>query len=121
MSAWLTVIGLGADGLASLSDEARAHIAAAQVLVGGERHLALIGAPTTVEQLTWEVPLSRTVDAIRERAGSKVVVLATGDPMWFGVGVTLARAFAPEDYVILPHVSAWRRHGSAGRWPKSSA
>jgi precorrin-6Y C5,15-methyltransferase (decarboxylating) len=117
MSAWLTVIGLGADGLASLSGEARTHIDAAEVLVGGERHLALVAAPATVEQLTWEVPLSRTVDAIRERAGSKVVVLATGDPMWFGVGVTLARAFMPDEYVILPHVSAFTLAAARLGWP----
>jgi precorrin-6Y C5,15-methyltransferase (decarboxylating) len=51
--------------------------------------------------------LTATVTDIAERRGRRVVVLATGDPMWFGVGVTLARHFAPDDYEILPHVGAF--------------
>lgn len=114
---WLNIIGLGADGLESLSAEAVALIREAEVLVGGARHLALVEAPGNVEQLTWEVPLTRTVEAIRERAGKSVVVLATGDPMWFGIGVTLARNFQPGDYRILPNVSAFTLAAARLGWP----
>ena len=40
MSPWLTVVGIGDDGLAGLSPAARALVETAELLVGGERHQA---------------------------------------------------------------------------------
>jgi len=116
MTRWLTIVGLGEDGLAGLSPEARAKVAAAEVLIGGARHLALVG-DHGAEKLTWRVPLTATVSDIAERRGRRVVVLATGDPMWFGVGVTLARHFAPEDYEILPAIGAFSLAAARLGWP----
>jgi precorrin-6Y C5,15-methyltransferase (decarboxylating) len=116
MTRWLSIVGLGDDGLAGLSAEARARIDAAEVLVGGARHLALVGAHPA-EKLSWRTPLTATVAEIAERRGRRVVVLATGDPMWFGVGVTLVRHFAPEDYEILPTVSAFSLAAARLGWP----
>jgi len=104
--AWITVVGLGEDGLAGLSPQARGAIDAAEVLVGGERHLALVPGKGA-ERLTWRVPLKDTMADIAARRGRKVVVLATGDPMWFGVGVTLARHFRADELAILPVVGAF--------------
>src|SRR4030088_3008076 len=103
MSRWLSIVGLGEDGLAGLGPAARARVEAAEVLGGGARHLALIG-DHPAGRPTWRRPLTATVGDIAERRGRRVVVLATGDPMWFGVGVTLARHFAPTDYEILPGI-----------------
>jgi precorrin-6Y C5,15-methyltransferase (decarboxylating) len=115
MSAWLSVIGVGADGLSGLSPAAQAIVSSAEVLVGGTRHLAMVNG--SAERLTWETPLSRTVDAIAARRGRRVVVLATGDPMWFGIGVTLARRFAREEIAILPHLSAFSLASARMGWP----
>ena len=115
MTAWLSVIGIGADGIAGLAPAAQAMVQAAEVLVGGTRHLAMVNG--RAERLTWETPLSRTVDAIAARRGRRVVVLATGDPMWFGIGVTLARRFPPEEIAILPHLSAFSLAASRMGWP----
>src|SRR5258706_16407590 len=106
MTVWLSIVGLGEDGLGGLTQNARARIEMAEVLVGGARHLALVG-DHPAERLTWRTPLTATVSDIAERRGRRVVVLATGDPMWFGVGATLARHFAPDDYEILPHIGAF--------------
>lgn len=105
MSAWITVIGLGEDGLAGLSPGARAAIDAAEVIFGGERHLALV--PGGGERLTWRTPLKDTMEDIKARRGKRVVVLASGDPMWFGVGATLAKHFKPEELSILPRAGAF--------------
>jgi precorrin-6Y C5,15-methyltransferase (decarboxylating) len=116
VTAWLTIVGLGEDGLAGLSPAARAKVEAAEVLIGGARHLALVG-DHAAEKLTWRTPLTATVTDIAERRGRRVVVLATGDPMWFGVGVTLARHFAPEDYEILPTIGAFTLAAARLGWP----
>src|SRR5689334_19626122 len=115
MTAWLSIVGIGADGLSGVTPAARALIGAAEVLVGGTRHLAMVNGGA--ERLTWETPLSRTVDAIQARRGKRVVVLASGDPMWFGIGVTLARRFGREEIAVLPHLSAFNLAASRMGWP----
>ena len=103
---WLTVIGVGEDGLAGLSPAARAVVETAEVLVGGERHLAM--APGCHrEKLPWRSPLADTLPEIEARRGRRVVVLATGDPMCFGVGETLCRRFGAGSVRVVPAPSAF--------------
>lgn len=116
MTAWLSIIGLGEDGLDGLTPVARALIDGAELIVGGERHLALIGT-TQAERRTWETPLSATVATIAAWRGRRVAVLATGDPMWYGVGVTLARHFPPPESLILPQVGAFSLAAARLGWP----
>lgn len=116
MTPWLSVIGIGADGLDGLAPVARRLIENADVLVGGQRHLALV-PNGNVERLTWATPLSKTVAEIAARRGRRVAVLATGDPMWFGIGVTLARHVPREEMTILPHLSAFTLAASRLGWP----
>jgi len=104
-SPWLSIIGIGEDGLDGLSSPARALIEGAATLIGGERHLAL--APNgDAERLTWESPLSNTLDAIAARKGSPVVVLASGDPMQYGIGVALAKRFEADEIQVFPVAGA---------------
>lgn len=115
---WLTVVGLGEDGLDGLGPVARTAIARAELLVGGARHLALVaGTPGGAERLTWQSPLVRTMDAIAASRGRRVVVLASGDPMCFGIGVTLCRRFAREEMEILPGLSAFTLAAARLGWP----
>src|SRR5258708_16663021 len=76
------------------------------MLVGGQRHLAMI-TPSSAERLTWTSPLQDTLPKILAWRGRRVVVLASGDPMWFGIGPTLSQHVAPEDMIVLPHVGAF--------------
>ena len=103
---WLHVVGIGDDGLAGVSPAARTLIDRAEVLVGGARHLAMI-PDGGAERLDWATPLETTVPAIEARRGRRVVVLASGDPMWFGVGVKLSRHFTPDEMTVLPHSGAF--------------
>ncbi len=116
MTAWLTVIGLGEDGLAGLSPIALEKLERAELLVGGRRHLDL-AAPHPATQLVWETPLSRTVEAIAAHRGHAVVVLATGDPLWFGIGVTLVARFAREEILLLPQLSSFQLAATEMGWP----
>lgn len=101
---WLHVVGIGEDGLGGLCPAARALVLAAEVVVGGERHLAM--APPGAERMAWPSPWSAMADRIRAHRGRRVVVLVTGDPAWFSGGVTVARAFAGEA-VVHPHPGAF--------------
>ena len=106
MRPWLAVVGIGDDGMAGLAPAGRALVETAEVLVGGARHLEM--APdTAAERLFWERPIERTIAAIERRRGRRVTVLASGDPMWHGIGVTLARRFPREEMTILPQASAF--------------
>lgn len=112
---WITVVGLGEDGMERLAPAARAAIGAAEVLIGGERHLALVPEGGR-ERLTWRTPLKDTMADIAARRGRRVVVLASGDPMWFGVGATLAKHFAPEEMTILPVPGAFSLAAARLAW-----
>ena len=106
MSPWLSVVGIGEDGLAALAPAARALIDQAEVLVGGQRHLAMVPEDGR-ERLTWTNPLLRLVDEIERRRGQRICVLATGDPLSYGIGVTLARRIPIAEITIVPALSAF--------------
>ena len=106
MTAWLTVIGVGDDGMSGLAPATRALIETAEVIVGGPRHLAMV-PETGAERLPWKQPFADSAAAIAAHRGRRVVVLASGDPMWFGAGAILARHFAREEITALPHPGAF--------------
>lgn len=112
---WITVVGLGEDGLAGLSPAAREAIERAEAVFGGERHLALVPSGGS-ERLAWRTPLLDTMADIKARRGKRVVVLASGDPMWFGVGATLAKHFAPDEMTILPVPGAFSLAAARLAW-----
>ena len=106
MTPWLTLIGIGEDGIEGLSAAARRHIAEAELVVGGRRHLALAGT-FPGEALAWPSPLTDAFPHILARRGGKVVVLASGDPFFHGVGSTLAAHVAAAEMRCLPAPSAF--------------
>ena len=103
---WLSIVGIGEDGLAGLSPTSRAVIEAAELLVGGRRHLALV-PEGAAERLAWPSPLSEAMPLIAARRGQRVVVLASGDPFLWGVGATLARFFPADELAGFPAPSAF--------------
>ncbi|NDW04850.1 precorrin-6y C5,15-methyltransferase (decarboxylating) subunit CbiE [Jiella pacifica] len=113
---WLTVVGIGDGGLSSLTGEALDAIDRAGTIFGGERHLAMLGE-TRAETILWDKPFTAALDRLRARAGTPTVVLATGDPMWFGVGATLARHVGPGEMRVLPAPSAFSLAAAKLGWP----
>jgi precorrin-6Y C5,15-methyltransferase (decarboxylating) len=113
---WLAVIGIGEDGLDGVAPAARTLIETAEVLVGGARHLAMV-PEGKAERLAWASPLERTLDEIAARRGRRVTVLATGDPMFFGIGVTLARRFDIVEMTIVPAAGAVQLACARLGWP----
>ena len=116
MSAWLTVVGIGEDGADGLGAAARASIDGAELVVGGERHLALVSAPKAV-RLPWKQPLTETVAQILQHRGRPVVVLASGDPLHYGVATLLSRHLKPGEMIVLPQASAFSLAAARLLWP----
>ena len=100
---WLTIIGLGEDGHAGLSDASREALAAADIIFGGPRHLALVDAGA--RGCEWSIPFE--IDPVLAQKGRKVVVLASGNPFWYGVGGSLSARLSPEDWTVHPAPSTF--------------
>lgn len=113
MTAWLTIIGIGEDGLAGLGRSAEEAIDQADVLFGGERHLKLVDREGTL----WKSPLEDSFAELDQLKGKKVAVIATGDPMWFGIGATLGRRYGADDIKIIPAPSAFSLIAARLVWP----
>ncbi len=117
MNRWLSIVGLGEGGWPELPALGRSLVEAAELVVGGERHLAMLPRNIKGQKSTWATPLRLTVEEILRRRGRPVAVLATGDPMHYGVGVTLVRAVTPDEILILPTVSAFSLAAARLGWP----
>lgn len=107
MQKWLSIVGIGEDGLAGVSLAGRSLLAQATTIVGGERHLAMLPSDDKREKRLWTSPIADSVQQIIQRRGQSVCVLASGDPMCYGIGVTLIRHIPIAEMTIVPAVSAF--------------
>jgi precorrin-6Y C5,15-methyltransferase (decarboxylating) len=113
---WLSIIGIGEDGVEGLSPVARRLIKSAELVVGGARHLELAGDLVGGRHLAWPSPMSDAFGEIKRNRGRSVVVLASGDPFHFGVGKQLAALFPAEEFVCLPQPSAFSLAAARMGW-----
>ena len=101
----VTVVGIGADGWAGLAEPGRAAVRGAEVVLGGPRQLALVAGHTDAEARAWPSPLLPALPALfAGLRGRRVCALASGDPMHYGLGATLARVLGPVE--VLTHPSS---------------
>ncbi|MBC8241396.1 MAG: precorrin-6y C5,15-methyltransferase (decarboxylating) subunit CbiE [Alphaproteobacteria bacterium] len=110
MTAWITVIGIGADGLAGLSPAGLEAVGNAALLIGGARHQDMVAdteLAMDAERLTWSCGIGPAMDEMEKWRDKPVVVLASGDPMDYGAGSTLARRFDPLEITVIPHPGAF--------------
>jgi precorrin-6B C5,15-methyltransferase / cobalt-precorrin-6B C5,C15-methyltransferase len=116
----ITVIGIGADGWPGLGEEARAAVLAADLLLGGQRQLDLIPADARGERRPWPPQLTTLVDELPAlEPARRVVVLASGDPLLHGVGVTILRRLGDDaDVRFIPAVSSFALACARLRWPQ---
>ncbi len=113
---WLTILGIGEDGVEGLSALARARIAEAVLVIGGARHLALADGLIRGTSLPWPSPIADAFAAILARRGQPVVVLASGDPYWYGIGGTLSAIVPPDEIFSLPAPSVFSLACSVLGW-----
>jgi precorrin-6Y C5,15-methyltransferase (decarboxylating) len=114
----VTVAGIGADGWPSLSPLARDAIGQAEVIIGGSRHLALLPATVKGRRVPLPSPLLPVLpEVIASHADEALVVLASGDPMFYGIGTSLARLLGPTRLRVLPHPSSVSLAAARLGWP----
>ncbi|MEU4448146.1 precorrin-6y C5,15-methyltransferase (decarboxylating) subunit CbiE [Actinosynnema sp. NPDC050801] len=101
----VTVVGIGADGWDGLPPASRHEIAACEVLMGSTRQLDLV--PGAFERVPWPSPLVPALPGLLARyEGRRVGVLASGDPLFHGIGTTLVRLLGAERVRVVPHPSS---------------
>lgn len=115
MSKWLTIVGMGEDGWNGLSPSAQLAIRNAENLVGSARLLALT-PESPAKRHEWPQPFSAVVDRIRPLQGTRTVVLATGDPLNYGVARKLMEFIPFAEMQIIPHFSAFSLAAARVGW-----
>lgn len=103
----VTVVGIGADGWAGLSAAAQQALRVAEVMFGSRRQLDLVPSHVDVERVEWSIPLlSHLASQLDRAAGRRRVVVASGDPTFYGIAPTISRLRPELALIILPHPSS---------------
>lgn len=114
---WLTIVGIGEDGLDGLTDLTKSLIADAEIVFGGARHLHLVRGLNLSEQRRWQSPFETSIEeVIRLRGRKRVCVLASGDPFLFGVGATLAQRVPASEMTVIISPSAFSLAAARMGW-----
>ena len=111
------VIGVGEGGVKSLRPELRDRLAGMDMVIAAPRfHRDLPDGP---EILDWPSPFSNIFNILNVNSKKSLALLATGDPMWFGVGASLVRKLGPDGCEVIPAVSGLQLAAARLGWPMS--
>ncbi|MEL7215824.1 MAG: precorrin-6y C5,15-methyltransferase (decarboxylating) subunit CbiE [Pseudomonadota bacterium] len=113
---WLTIIGLGEDGPDGLTPASHAALAAAEIVTGPPRHLALLPDSATM-RVEWPVPFADGIPLLLEHRGRPTVMLASGDPFWFGAGTSVTQHLEPGEWTAHPGPSTFSLIAARLGWP----
>ena len=114
---WLSIVGIGEDGIEGLSPVARTLVSGAEIVFGGKRHLALAAPLIRGAARPWPSPFERGVEEVLAQRGRQTCVLASGDPYLYGVGSVLARHVPAEHTIVVPAPSAFSLAAARLGWP----
>ncbi|AOE63628.1 bifunctional cobalt-precorrin-7 (C(5))-methyltransferase/cobalt-precorrin-6B (C(15))-methyltransferase [Pseudomonas corrugata] len=115
MTPWLTVVGIGEDGFKGLGRTARHALLRATRILGSARQLALLPVCIRGERELWPSPFS--LEPLLARRDEPVCVLASGDPMFYGVGASLAKHVPSEQMLVIPAPSSCSLAAARMGWP----
>jgi len=104
---WLSIIGIGEDGVEGLSPVACGLVGAADIVFGGRRHLGLAAPLIRGATRPWPSPFDGAAAEVLRHRGRQVCVLASGDPFQYGVGAVLARDIDAREMIVVPAPSAF--------------
>ena len=116
----MTIVGLGEDGPEGLGSASLEALLTAEVIMGTERLLAMV-PDSDAERIIWPVPFADGLDLLDRQRGRRVVVLASGDPFWFGAGSVIARRYEASEWKALPGVSVFSLAAARLGWPLQDA
>lgn len=112
---WLSIIGLGDDGAPAIGIASRDLLTHAEIVIGGPRHLAHVTGLTQAELQPWPVPFD--ISPVLALRGRRVVVLASGDPFFYGAGGSLIAVLSAGEWQSIPHPSSFSLAANALGWP----
>jgi len=115
MRPWLNIVGIGEDGMDGLSPATRSIVENAEIIIGGDRHHKLSDS-VQAERLAWPHPFDALISELIALKGRRVVVLATGDPLWFSVGSRIGREIDPSEIAYHPQLSAFQLAAARMGW-----
>jgi precorrin-6B C5,15-methyltransferase / cobalt-precorrin-6B C5,C15-methyltransferase len=118
---WLSIVGVGENGVGGLSQEAQELIRSAQRVFGAERHLELLASLIGGRGYPWRRPFDPTFAEVLAHRGTPVCVLASGDPMYYGAGANLSRLLAASEARVIPALSAFSLAAARLHWPLAEA
>jgi precorrin-6Y C5,15-methyltransferase (decarboxylating) len=114
----VTVVGIGAGGWPDLSRTGQSTVGAAGVLMGSARQLDLVPASVAAERVPWPTPLLPALPGLLDaHRGRRICVLASGDPMFHGIGATLVRLLGADRVRVEPHPSSVSLAAARMGWP----
>ena len=111
MGEWLSIIGIGEDGVQGLTKASRDALLATEIVFGGPRHLAMVDHP---DKRAWPMPFS--IAPVLVLRGRRVAVLVSGDPFWHGAGAVLADALARDEWRAFPGISVFSLAAARMGW-----
>jgi precorrin-6B C5,15-methyltransferase / cobalt-precorrin-6B C5,C15-methyltransferase len=115
--AWLTIVGIGEDGPEGLPPASLKALRNAQMIFGAERHLALLSADLAIKGSEWPVPFEDGIAPLLTQKGSPTVMLASGDPFWFGAGSVITRHLDAGEWRTLATPSSFSLAAAHLNWP----
>ena len=104
---WLSIVGIGEDGVAGLSPVARGLVSSAEIVFGGRRHLGLAAPLIRGAARPWPTPFDGAAAEVLRHRGRQICVLASGDPFHYGIGAVLARHIDTREMIAVPAPSAF--------------
>jgi len=114
----VTVVGIGAGGWSDLCRTGESTLNVADVIFGSPRQLDLLPASVSARRMPWPTPLLPALPGLIDaERGSRICVLASGDPMFHGIGATLVRLLGPDRVRVEPHPSSASLAAARLGWP----
>ncbi|OGO91096.1 MAG: precorrin-6Y methyltransferase [Coxiella sp. RIFCSPHIGHO2_12_FULL_44_14] len=112
---WLTILGWGEDGIDGLSKTSLALLQNAEIVFGAKRHIDLL-PELDARIIEWPVPFSDGIDLLLSERSKKVVMLASGDPFWFGAGTVISKRLESSEWQAIPAPSTFNLAASLMGW-----
>ncbi|VAW19464.1 Precorrin-6Y C(5,15)-methyltransferase [decarboxylating] [hydrothermal vent metagenome] len=118
MKKWLDIIGVDERGIKALGANEQALLRAARNVLGPQRFIdQLASASLEQKHISWQPPFSLMIKQVEALGGTKSVILASGDPNWFGIGASLARHLKADEFTLHPALSAFQLAAARLHWP----
>jgi len=99
------IVGIGDDGVEGMTAQARRLVEAADVLVGPESCAPLVPEPLR-SRLVAAANLEELVERIEAGGTRRIVVLASGDPLFYGTARYVCSRLGKDRFEVVPHVSS---------------